>query len=245
MVLTGTYQVGLLDTLWPIAFVLLVSTLFYIFRNTIRQSPLKKWIPILMLSLMILYDAKFIVNILMIFNQNILVTMQELPLHLCASSSVLVILYLSFRKEIFLDALILQGIIGALVTFIFPSVTDSPTTYEYYRFFFAHTLLFIVPMYAIIVEGKRVGKRNLVIGFITLHIVGVLALIVNLIFGTHYMYINADITTNMYSFLPVNELFPIVNNYPLVIIVGELIAIPVYFIFYFSLKRFQGILDNK
>lgn len=245
MNLLGTYTVGIIDTIWPLIFVIVVSLLFYLFRHQILQTPLRKWIPLLMLGLMVVYEVNYFINLALIFSRDISITIMNLPLHLCGSSAVLVMLFLATRKEIFLDILILQGIIGAIVTFIFPDLSAAPLSYEYLRFFLAHALLFLVPMYYIIVEGKRIDKSNLIKGLVFIHALAVVSITVNLIFHTHYIYITPDNTTNLYAFLPIHEAIPFLGKWPAVILFGEMLALPVYFAVYFIVKKIQSLITYK
>lgn len=238
------YTMGIMDTIWPIAFVLIVSLLFYFFREDIRNnSTLRKSIPYLLLGLIIVFEIGMYWNLVQGLWRPFETTVKGLPLHLCSTSAVLVMLYLIFKKEILLQMLIIQGMVGALVTFIFPSSASYPFSYDYIRFFLSHAILFITPMFFIIIEGARVDKKTLKIAFIFVHLLAIVAVITNLTFGTHYMYILPDNSENLFHFLPLLGPLPFLGNWPWVIVVGELLVFPVYFLFYFGLRKFQTILD--
>ena len=151
-------------------------------------------------------------------------------------------LFLGFRKEIFLDLLIIQGIVGAIVTFVFPDITDFPFTYDYIRFFLSHSILYITPVYFIIIEGKRIDKRILKLSFLSLHIFAIIAIVLNLVYGTKYMYISPNNSENLYAFLPVHEAIPFLGNWPAILLFGEALAIPVYLAVYFIIRKLQKLL---
>jgi hypothetical integral membrane protein (TIGR02206 family) len=238
---TQGYVSGLMDTLWPIMFVLVVSVLFYVFREQIRNSILRKAIPWLLLGLILVFESGMLFNLIMAPFQPWSITVRGLPLHLCSTSAVLVMLFLSTKKEFFLDILLIQGIVGALVTFAFPTVSDYPMSYSYIKFFLSHTILFITPMFYIIIEQKKINRKILIKSLIVLHAIAAVAITTNVLFGTHYMYVLPDNTENLYAFLPLHQAFPFMANWPWVILFGELMAFPAYFLFYFGIKKLQNV----
>ena len=87
-----------------------------------------------------------------------------------------------------------------------------------------------------VIEGFRPSKRTLKIAFIATHVWGVLALIVNLIYHTHFMYILPDNTQNLYAFLPIHNAIPLFAQFPMVIVFGEILLVVVYFGVYYLFK---------
>ncbi|MCF7925227.1 MAG: TIGR02206 family membrane protein [Candidatus Izimaplasma sp.] len=239
-----TYTMTLIDTLWPIVFVGLITVLLIVFKEGIRQSVLQKIIPYFFLAMIIILELNTFANIGIGFYYSEMTGLVFLPLHLCSISAVLIMLYLSTKKELFLDILIIQGIVGAIVTFIFPSSTAAPTTFEYWRFFLSHTLLFIVPVYFIIIEHKRVDQRILKIAFVSVHLFAAIAVLFNLTVGSDYMYLSPDNKHNLFAFIPVHQVFPFLGQWPGVILFGELLTFPVYFSVYYIIKKLQVNLDE-
>lgn len=239
------YMVGIIDTLWPIIFVLIISILFWIYRNKIRESKARLYLPYIFLGIMIIFEISLFVTIVKAPFVPLCDTLTHLPLHLCASSAVLIIVYLISKKEFVLKIMFMQGIVGALVTFVFPSTGSFPYEYDYWRFFLSHAMLFIVPMYYFIIEGFRVNKRVLLYAFITAHVVAVLATTVNLIINHDYMYLLPDNSRNLYHFIPIHESIEFFGNWPGVILFGELLIFPVYFIFYGLFKWLGNVMDKK
>ncbi len=242
MYILSNYQMGIIDTLWPFIGVFLLSYLFYIKRNKIRNSHARQTIPWVMFALITLMEIPMLVNFSRFFF-DVEQALLGLPLHLCSTSAVLVMLFIPTRKEILLDILILQGIIGASITFIFPNITEGPLEFEYYRFMFAHMILFLVPLFFMIIEKKRISIRHLGIGFIAFHAFGLLALFINLISNHDYMYITSDPNTNIMHFLPVHEMFPSLGNLFGCILFGEILAIIVFPFVYVLLRLLQKKLD--
>ena len=237
---TEEFTMGIIDTLWPIVFVILATVLLFIYKEQIRDSKWSTYLPIVMLTMMIVFEWNYFGNILRMPFQPLSDTAQNLPLHLCGSSAVLVMLYLGFRKEIFFELLVVQGIAGAIVTFVFPTVTAQPLSYEYMRFFLSHALLLIVPMYLIIIEKKKINRKTLVKAFIFVHILAAVAVGVNLLADTHYMYLLPDNSQNLLDFLPLLDIMPFLGNWPMVILLGEALVFPVYFLVYFGVKKLQN-----
>jgi hypothetical integral membrane protein (TIGR02206 family) len=241
--ITEGYTVGLIETIWPFAFIIIITTLFYVFRSQIRNSMLRKYIPILLLVLMLIFEYSLIWNIIMAPFQAWTITVAHLPLHLCSTSAILVMLFLIFKKDIFFHLLVIQGIVGAFVTFLFPDTASFPYQYDYWRFFLSHSILYLTPVFFIVIEQKKITLETLKIAFISVHVLAVVAVIFNLTNDTHYMYILPDNTQNLFSFLPLLGAFPFLGNWPWVIVVGELLAIPVYLIVYFAISRLQTKID--
>ncbi|MEC9485333.1 MAG: TIGR02206 family membrane protein [Candidatus Izemoplasma sp.] len=239
-----TYTVGPVDTLWPMIFILLITIILLQFKAVIRHSILKTIIPYFLLAMMIVLELRTFGNMVIGFYYSEMSGLAYLPLHLCSTSALLVIIYLSTQKELFLDILIIQGIVGAIVTFIFPSTTAPPTSFEYWRFFFSHTLLYITPVYYIIIENKRINKRTLVIAFISVHLIAAVAVSLNLTIGTNYMYLSPDNSHNLFAFIPIHQVFPALADWPGVILFGEILTFPVYFSVYYIIKWGQKHLDE-
>ena len=243
MIHTLNFLTGPIDTIWPFSLVIISTILIYIFRIKIRSSNLRNLIPLIILALMVIFEHGLFTNIFTVFEKPWLQTAHHLPLHLCSTSAIMIILYLIFKKDILIELVILQGIIGASITFLFPDTPSAPFTYDYIRFFLSHSLLFLTPIYFIIIEGKRMSKRVLTLSFILLHIIGVVALVFNLLFESHFMYISPDNSTNLFSFIPLHEAIPFFGNFPMIIVFGELLAIPIYLLVYYLVMKLQKKLD--
>lgn len=241
---TDGYAMGVVDTIWPTVFVFIIAFVIYAYRNQIRNSKSREIIPYVLFVLMVIFELKMFVSILVGPFVDWTLFFNGLPLHLCSTSAVLVMLYTSTRKQVFLDILVIQGIVGAIITFIFPSSTAFPYEFEYYRFFLSHTLLFITPVYFMIIEGTRVNKIILKKAFLWIHIFALVAVTVNLITGyTDFMYLLPDNTRNLYHYLPINEVVPFFSHFPMVVVFGEILTLVVYFCVYYLLRKVQNLFD--
>lgn len=243
MILAG-YTPGLIDTIWPILFVISITLVFYFFRDQIKETHWRKTIPIILILVMLNSEGNFLSEFTKIPFGTAKEAFEGLPLHLCSSSAVMVMLYIGFKKEIFLDLLILQGFIGSIVTFAFPTVSNSPTEYYYWTFFLSHTVLFLTPAFYMIIEGKRLEKKHLVWGLIFIHILSYSNVWINETFGTHYMYLNSDNANNLFAFLPLNQAIPAIDNLFGVLLFGEIMAFTAYFGTYYFIKFLQGDFKN-
>jgi hypothetical integral membrane protein (TIGR02206 family) len=239
------YTVGLIDTLWPIAFILGMSAVFWIFRKGIRNSKARVILPYVFLALMVIFEIALFVTIFKAPFVPLCDTLLHLPLHLCATSAVLIMIFLTTRKQIILEILFIQGIVGAIVTFVFPSTASFPYEYDYWRFFLSHTILYLVPIYYFIVEGFRPNRRTLIIAFIAAHVFAAIAITMNLIIDHDYMYLNPDNERNLFHFIPIHNAIPFLGNWPGVILFGEMLVFPVYFIFYGLFRWLGKIIDQK
>jgi len=239
------YTVGLIDTLWPIVFVLAMTVVFWIFKERIRNSKARVILPYVFLTLMIIFEIALFVTIFKAPFVPACDTLLHLPLHLCSTSAVLIILFLATRKHIFLEMLFFQGIVGAIVTFVFPDTASFPYEYDYWRFFLSHSILFLVPIYYFIVEGFRPNKKTLIIALITAHAIAVVAVTMNLIIDHDYMYLNPDNSRNLFHYIPIHNAIPFLGDWPGVILFGEVLVFVVYFIFYGLFRWLGNRIDSK
>ena len=239
------YTSGLIDTLWPFVLVLILSFVFWLYRNKIRDSKARKTIPYVLLVVMLIFEIKLFVTLFSSPFVPLCDTLTHLPLHLCSTSAVLVLVYLFTRKESVMQILFFQGIAGALVTFVFPSISSFPYEYDYWRFFLSHSMLYLVPIYFFIVEDFRVTRKTLIRGLIAAHIIAAVAVVVNLIIDHDYMYLTPDNTRNLYAFIPLHEGIPFMGNWPMVILFGEVMVFPVYFALYGLFKWLGKVLDKN
>lgn len=239
------YTVGLIDTLWPIVFVLIITFILWRFRSKIRESKARQILPYVFLVLMVVFEISLFVTIVKAPFSPICDTLVHLPLHLCATSAVLIMVFLATRKHIVLEILFFQAMIGGLVTFIFPSTASYPYQYDYWRFFLSHAVLFVVPIYYFIVEDFRPNRKTLLIAFIAAHVFAAIAITMNLIIDHDYMYLNPDNARNLYHFIPIHETIPFLGKWPGVILFGEALIFPVYFIFYGLFKWLGNAIDRK
>ena len=242
---TAGYAVGMIDTVWPIIFVFILTIVFFIFRDKIRESKARQILPYVLLGLMLIFEINLMLTIVKAPFVPLCDTMTHLPLHLCSTSAVMILVFLITRKQIVLEILFFQGIIGAIVTFVFPNISSFPYEYDYWRFFLSHSLLYLVPIYYFIVEDFRITKKTLLYAFIAAHSIAAVAVIINLIINHDYMYLVPDNTRNLFAFIPIHDAIPFLGNWPGVILFGEALIFPIYFIFYGIFKASGNYLDKK
>lgn len=239
------YVPGLIDTIWPIVFVLVISVLFVVFQDRIRASRLLWFIPLFMFVLSVVYEFNLIGNMILGATYSFKDFIASIPMHLCSMSVFMIWLYYLTKKDLFFQIAIFQGVIGALVTFAFPDVHEGPDTYYYWKFLLSHAILFLMPVYYWIIERKTITKQTLFKALIAFHIFGFSALAINLYTDSNYMYINPDNTINILSKLPAHELIPFFGEWPGVLVFGELLSLTVYGVFYVLYRKLQPMITSK
>ena len=239
MLLSSDYTISIIDTIWPIAFISILTIALYVFRSKIRESKMRQIIPYILLILMIVFEYYLFTGMYDGIRVSFKAFIGSIPMHLCSMSAIMVMVYSISRKEIVLDVIIFQGVIGALVTFAFPDMTHNPSQYLYWKFFFSHSVLYITPIYFFIIEKKQVNRATLRNALVALHIFGILAMIINLYADKNYMYISNDNTHNLFSFLPIQEVLPFLATFPGVLLFGEILSLTVYFALYLVYRKIQ------
>lgn len=239
MNLLSDYVVTFIDTLWPLVFVTVISALFYVFREPIRNSKWRLFIPYTLFVVLVIFEYGLFTGMVLGAMESFKDFIGAIPMHLCSMSVILIMLYVIFRKDWIFNIVIIQGIVGSLVTFAFPDITQSPAEYYYWKFFFSHTILFLLPVYYFIIEKKKITIMTLKLASLALVVFGVFAIGINTYAGKNYMYISSNNSENLFAFLPVHQAIPFLATWPGVLLFGAILAVVAYGAIYFLLRLAQ------
>lgn len=117
-------------------------------------------------------------------------TLQDsLPLHLCNISYIFLIIVLIKPNYFLFEFILMLGLAGALQSIITPELTHGYSDYFFLDFYFSHSAIIFVPLYALIVLKMRPrdGAWLQVFGFGNLILLIVYGL--NLMLHSNYIYL--------------------------------------------------------
>ncbi len=118
-------------------------------------------------------------------------TSEDLPLHLCGISAlILSILPFLKNKGFLFDFVFYTGIIGGIMGVLTPQMSSyDGSIYVYFVFYVRHTLIFIMPIFFLRNLGLKLSKKSMLKTFIILNILLVFIMPFNFYIGGNYMYL--------------------------------------------------------
>ncbi|EOD01145.1 TIGR02206 family membrane protein [Caldisalinibacter kiritimatiensis] len=164
-----------------------VIILLYIFRDKLREEPLKKTsrytIGTLLLVQQLLYYAWHIYT-------GIWSLQESLPFNLCAVTIFLeIIMLFSERYDIF-EIIYFFGLGGATQALITPDIQGYGFPhFRFFQFFIAHGLIVIIVFYMVFVYQYRPTIKSIIKTFKMLIAFGIIVAVVNLLTGGNYSYL--------------------------------------------------------
>ena len=157
---------------------------------------------------------------------------EDLPLHLCSFLGLIIPIFSYTRKFIYYEVFFFLILAGTLQSLITPSEYNF-LNFTYFRYWFVHSGLVIMMLYATFVFKMRPTLKSVFKSFIGMQFYVIIMFIINYILGSNYFYTNKkpDATT----------LLDVFGEWPQYIFVVELIVIPffllIYFPFYLTRKK--------
>lgn len=157
---------------------------------------------------------------------------EDLPLHLCSFLGLIIPILSYTRKFIYYEVFFFLILAGTLQSLITPSEYNF-LNFTYFRYWFVHSGLVIMMLYATFVFKMRPTLKSVFKSFIGMQFYVIIMFIINYILGSNYFYTNKkpDATT----------LLDVFGEWPQYIFVVELIVIPffilIYLPFYFTRNK--------
>ncbi|MBT8218491.1 MAG: TIGR02206 family membrane protein [Bacteroidia bacterium] len=156
----------------------------------------------------------------------------DLPLDICNMVAVLLPVLMwkpSFRVHEILYFWILAGTIQAIIT---PHLFNGFPNYIFIKYWFVHAGLVVFAIYVTFVFDLKPNIRSLWKSFIALQVYIVFILGVNLILGSNYVYVLGK--------PPTSSVLDYFGPWPYYILVGEFIALALFFIVYLPIWKLSG-----
>ncbi|MEI2693812.1 MAG: TIGR02206 family membrane protein [Saprospiraceae bacterium] len=165
-----------------------------------------------------------------IFQMGQFTVQDSLPLHLCNISYISLIIVLIKPNYFLFEFILMLGLAGALQSLITPELTHGYSDYFFLDYYFSHSAIIFVPLYAIIVLNMKPRDRSWLRVFCFGNLVLIAVYCLNLLFNSNYIYLMEAPKAN-------NPL--ILHPYPMHLIGFEVFGfLHIVFIYWLSRKYF-------
>ncbi len=141
-----------------------------------------------------------------------------LPCHLCAMTIYMSVYALLSRDKRLHPVIYFTGLCGALQALLTPSMGGyNFPHFRFFEYFTSHTTIIIVIVYFLVTDGISINAKTFVKSFVTLQILGGIAMVVNIFTGGNYMFL---------AYKPdSSSIFNLLADWPYYILQLELVAL--------------------
>ncbi len=163
----------------------------------------------------------------------------DLPLYLCSLIALLIPIFTHFRNYLMYEILLFWIVAGTLQGVITPDIAEGFPTFDYFRYWVVHLGLLTIIFYATFVFGMRPRFKSIFKSILALQVYVVLMVIINYVLDANYFYLNEKPKSA--------SILDYFGEWPLYIIVGQLILIPYFLIIYlpFHLTKKNSPISQK
>ncbi|MFI3167865.1 MAG: TIGR02206 family membrane protein [Bacillota bacterium] len=113
-----------------------------------------------------------------------------LPCHLCAITIYMSVYSLLSRDKRLYPLIYFTGFCGALQALLTPSMSGyNFPHFRFFEYFTSHSTIIIVIVYFLITDGIQIKAKEFIKSFLSLQVLGIFAMIVNLLTGGNYMFL--------------------------------------------------------
>lgn len=149
---------------------------------------------------------------------------KDLPLYLCSLLGILIPVFTRYRKYWMYEILVFWIIAGTLQGIITPDIATGFPSFDYLRYWAVHLGLFIIIIYATYIFEMRPNFKSVFKSFFALqgYVLGMV--VINFVLNANYFYLNQKPKSA--------SLLDYFGEWPLYIIVVQLILIPYFLIIY-------------
>lgn len=215
----------LFERILPLLILSLILFLIIKFTDQIRNCSFERVIRIVIAALMLIGELSYMVWNYYHAQYDRVVFYDTLPFHLCSYAIWGLMIVLIFENKRVYKTVFVFGIISVLAL-LFPNLNHGFNSFRYYQLFFSHSFIMISMVYLYRVHSYYPNKKDLIISFYVLQVIIVLSLVVNIIFGTSFLYIG-----------PGNKPIDFAWEWPWHMIEYEFLMILFYISTYFVLKK--------
>lgn len=222
---TGVFiDLTIVEKYLPIMIIIMIGILIVLYRDKFKNNEkldrnIRLYIGILFMGI---YLSHYILRFA-IYGFDLLL----LPFQLCSISMFLAIILLFTKNKMVFNFVLYTGVLGGLISLLFPIIGYNSHFYRYYQFEFAHGLLILTPIYFLAVYEYLPSKKETIYSFLILEGIAIFMVVFNYYFGTDYMFIfiNPDKI----------DKFPAIGKFggiPFYLLWIEIVGIVAYFIEY-------------
>lgn len=149
----------------------------------------------------------------------------DLPLYLCSLMALLIPIFTHYRKYWIYEILVFWVIAGTSQGVITPDIPEGFPSFDYFRYWVVHLGLLIIIFYATFVFKMKPKLKSVFKSFFALQGYVVIMVFINYILNSNYFYLNKkpEVTTLLDYF----------GDWPIYIIVTQIIVIPFFLLIYF------------
>ena len=211
------HELNIFERFIPIVIILALLWLIIKYKDVLKEN--KKLDKILVYTmgglLTVLYLSHYALRIHLYGFADTIV----LPFHLCSIAMFFCIIQLFTRNKTIHSFVLLAGVLGAVVSLSMPVIGYDARFYRYYQFMFAHGILFLAPLYFMIVHQFIPSKKDVTKAHLILVVISLFMIVFNYYNNTDFffMFIDPDKI----------EKFPMINYFggiPYYIIVVHILA---------------------
>lgn len=156
---------------------------------------------------------------------------KDLPLYLCSLLGILIPIFTRYRKYWMYEILVFWIIAGTLQGIITPDIATGFPTFDYLRYWTVHLGLFIIIIYATYIFQMRPNFKSVFKSFFALQVYVLAMVAINFMLNANYFYLNQKPKSA--------SLLDYFGEWPLYIIVVQLIVIPYFLIIYLPFYLFE------
>lgn len=237
---TGIFiDLTIVEKYLPIMIIVMIGILIIIYSNKFKNNEkldqnIRLYIGILFMGI---YLSHYILRFA-IYGFDLIV----LPFQLCSISMFLAIILLFTKNKMIFYFVLYTGILGGLISLLFPVIGYDSNFYRYYQYEFAHGFLILTPIYFLVVHDYLPSIKETVYSFLILEGIAIFMVIFNYFFGTDYMFIFID--PNKIDKFPVIAKF---GGIPFYLLLVEIVGVTAYFIeyqvihFFFKEKKIEEV----
>ena len=204
--------------------------LIYIYQDSLTNKPINKHLPKIFATILLVNQIIFYVGYLLAGNFEL---SKDLPLHYCYITGYLYIYMLYFNKTKMFSWLYYSVFMCTLASIIWMDIGNSYDRYIFYKFFIAHSGLFVINWYCFFVLKFPVNNKGPIYAWLYSHLVFIIMHLYNLRFDTNYV-----LSKQLPDF--VYQTYPFVKNFDYPIFWLEIVGLIIIYIAYRVVQLNKG-----
>lgn len=156
----------------------------------------------------------------------------DLPLYLCSLLGLVIPVFTYYRKFWMYEILLFWIIAGTSQGVLTPDIPVGFPSFDYFRYWIVHLGLLVIIFYATFVFNLRPNLKSVFKSFLALQVYIIAMVVINYMLNANYFYLNIKPDSA--------SLLDYLGDWPMYIIVGQLIIIPYFLIIYLPFYVFRN-----
>ena len=148
----------------------------------------------------------------------------DLPLYLCSLLGLIIPIFTYYKRNWMYEILLFWIIAGTTQAIVTPDIPFGFPSFEFFRYWIVHLGLVVVILYATMVLKYRPTLKSVFKSILALQVYVIFMVIVNYVLDANYFYLNSKPESA--------SILDYFGEWPLYIIVGQLILIPYFLLIY-------------